>query len=123
MKEVKVIPVIENVNCQEKLRRTRLGQYFRSLGGFLRAGSIEGEDSCEGDGGGPLSCCGTLAGLVSWGIDCGSNNVPSVYVRTTKYFNWISHATGRPIQAFYPNQNNTTSFLQKQFTYGNLSPR
>lgn len=106
MKEVKV-PVIENVNCQEKLRRTRLGPYFKLHEGFLCAGSIEGEDSCKGDGGGPLSCYRndgrySLAGLVSWGIDCGSNDVPGVYVRTVKYLDWISYATGRPISYFSP---------------------
>ncbi|XP_022659018.1 tryptase-like [Varroa jacobsoni] len=106
MKEVKV-PVIENVNCQQKLRRTRLGPYFKLFEGFICAGSQEGEDSCKGDGGGPLSCYRhdgryALAGLVSWGIDCGSRDVPGVYVRVTRYLDWIAEVTGKPISSFNP---------------------
>lgn len=108
MKEVSV-PVISNEECQSKLRKTRLGRYFKLHGGFLCAGGKEGEDSCKGDGGGPLVCFRsdnsyTVAGLVSWGIDCGQSNVPGVYVNVKKYINWIASKTEKPIENYWSTQ-------------------
>lgn len=106
MKEVNV-PVIDNPTCQNLLRQTRLGRYFRLHEGFICAGTEDGVDSCKGDGGGPLSCYTPdgryhLAGLVAWGIDCGTPDVPGVYVRVAKYLDWISEVTRLPISEFYP---------------------
>lgn len=108
MKEISV-PVIGHGECQNMLRKTRLGQYFKLHGGFLCAGGKEGEDSCKGDGGGPLVCFRednsyTVAGLVSWGIDCGQPNVPGVYVNVKKYINWIASKTQRPIEDYWSSQ-------------------
>ncbi|XP_037273898.1 phenoloxidase-activating factor 2 isoform X3 [Rhipicephalus microplus] len=106
MKEV-TVPVIDNPMCQNLLRQTRLGRYFRLHEGFICAGTEDGVDSCKGDGGGPLSCYTPdgryhLAGLVAWGIDCGTPDVPGVYVRVAKYLDWISEVTRLPISEFYP---------------------
>lgn len=47
----------------------------------------------EGDGGSPLVCpigqTWFLAGLVAWGIGCGTGNVPGVYVNVATYVPWI----------------------------------
>ncbi|KFM61859.1 Serine proteinase stubble, partial [Stegodyphus mimosarum] len=107
MKEVSV-PVLGHAECQEKLRRTRLGRYFKLHAGFLCAGGKEGQDSCKGDGGGPLVCFRsdnsyTVAGLVSWGLDCGHADVPGVYVNVRKYINWITSKTGKPLQDYWSN--------------------
>lgn len=61
----------------------------------LCAGGIEGQDSCNGDSGGPLMAhnrFGThfLVGVISFGPDrCGSAGKPSVNTRVTEYLNWI----------------------------------
>ncbi|XP_076348306.1 ovochymase-1-like [Tachypleus tridentatus] len=107
LKEV-LVPVLNNARCQELLRETRLGKLYQLYDGFICAGGQESEDSCKGDGGGPLSCWrrdGTygLAGIVSWGINCGDPGVPGVYIRIQKYIDWITDITNRPITDFWPN--------------------
>ncbi|XP_054718614.1 uncharacterized protein LOC129228011 [Uloborus diversus] len=106
MKEV-VLQVTDNYKCEEMLRKTRLGRFFQLHEGFLCAGGEYGLDSCKGDGGGPLVCYRkdksyALAGIVSWGIDCGQPGVPGVYVKIQKYLDWISKTTGVPLDDYWP---------------------
>nr|CAH7759391.1 unnamed protein product [Callosobruchus chinensis] len=58
------------------------------------AGGEEGNDACQGDGGGPLVCQDDgfyeLAGLVSWGFGCGRLDVPGVYVKVSSFIGWIN---------------------------------
>ncbi|OWA51945.1 putative Acrosin [Hypsibius exemplaris] len=59
----------------------------------------EGKDVCGGDSGGPFACSddsGTfvLEGIVSWGSDCGTYNLPGVYTRVGYYIPWIENITG-----------------------------
>ena len=57
MKEVAELPIVPNEQCQEALRsKTRLPSIWKLHESFLCAGGIEGKDTCEGDGGGPLVC-------------------------------------------------------------------
>ncbi|XP_054706614.1 uncharacterized protein LOC129216425 [Uloborus diversus] len=105
MKKVS-LPVIGHRECQEKLRNTILGPRFKLHSGFFCAGGKEGEDSCTGDGGGPLVCLQedntyVLAGIVSWGLECGTKDVPGVYVNVQKYVNWISSSTGNPVEEYW----------------------
>merc|ERR1712198_776258 len=84
MKKVE-LPTVEHHQCQDLLRRTRLGQYFQLDDSFMCAGGEENKDACKGDGGGPLACQDpvtgqyVLTGITAFGIGCGNKDVPGVY--------------------------------------------
>ncbi|XP_034233747.1 phenoloxidase-activating factor 2-like [Thrips palmi] len=94
------LPVVPHAECQDKLRRTRLGAKFILHKTFMCAGGIQGRDACTGDGGSPLVCPMTqdddsryvYAGIVSWGIGCGTADVPGVYADVAMFRTWIEEA-------------------------------
>lgn len=51
-------------------------------------------DACQGDSGGPAMAYidgnPVLAGIISWGVSCGSGKYPGVYVQVSKFAGWIS---------------------------------
>ena len=56
MKQIK-LPMVPNDQCQKALRdKTYLFSRWKLHSSFVCAGGIEGEDACDGDGGGPLVC-------------------------------------------------------------------
>jgi len=87
--------ILEHNSCQEKLRKTKLGSFFILDQSFTCAGGQTDKDMCTGDGGSPLMCEGpngfVQAGIVSWGINCGLNDVPGVYVNLSNYVCWIKN--------------------------------
>uniref|UniRef100_A0A182W105 Peptidase S1 domain-containing protein n=1 Tax=Anopheles minimus TaxID=112268 RepID=A0A182W105_9DIPT len=93
-KEVDV-PIVSSANCQLSLRNTRLGgRFVLDTTSFICAGGELGKDACTGDGGSPLVCPLNgrwyVVGLVAWGIGCGANGVPGVYVNVASYNTWIT---------------------------------
>ncbi|XP_016279614.1 testisin-like [Monodelphis domestica] len=61
---------------------------------MLCAGYLEGKkDACQGDSGGPLVCevnkIWYQAGIISWGIGCGSPYFPGVYTNVSFHISWI----------------------------------
>lgn len=67
-----ILPLINQVTCQNQLRATRLGGGFiLDTFSFLCAGGVSGRDACVGDGGSPLVCqvnnLWYVVGLVAWG--------------------------------------------------------
>ncbi|XP_061515729.1 phenoloxidase-activating factor 2 [Anopheles gambiae] len=90
------LPLMPRGACQRALRMTRLGRRFKLHESFLCAGGEKGRDTCKGDGGSPLVCPipGVAngyyqAGIVAWGINCGIEGVPGVYVNVALFREWI----------------------------------
>lgn len=60
------------------------------------AGGKEGEDTCNGDSGGPLLCKRNgryhIHGVTSYGTElCGTRNLPGVYTEVSSYREWIDY--------------------------------
>ena len=62
--------------------------------------ALEGQDSCNGDSGGPLMTSidnekilekqWIQVGIVSWGLDkCGMKGIPGVYTNVKDYLKWV----------------------------------
>ncbi|XP_049883380.1 phenoloxidase-activating factor 2-like isoform X2 [Pectinophora gossypiella] len=104
------IPVVERRACQESLRKTRLGRFFELHSSFMCAGGEPGKDTCKGDGGSPLVCPIEFekdrymqSGIVAWGIGCGEDGTPGVYVDVSNLRNWIDDKVkgqGYPINGY-----------------------
>ncbi|XP_013004333.2 plasminogen [Cavia porcellus] len=83
------LPVVENKVCNR----------FEYLNGRVKSNELcaghlaGGADSCQGDSGGPLVCFEKdkyiLQGVTSWGLGCARPNKPGVYVRVSRFVNWI----------------------------------
>ncbi|KAI9557101.1 hypothetical protein GHT06_016899 [Daphnia sinensis] len=89
------VPVLDSNDCEQRLRRTRLGPFFQlSRSSFVCAGGEAGKDACTGDGGSPLVCEVNgrfeLVGLVAWGIGCAEQSLPGVYVNVRSYADWLN---------------------------------
>lgn len=95
MKKV-IVPYVEHNKCQEQLRKTRLGPFFRLHKSLLCAGGEKNKDACKGDGGSPLICefapgesVFFQAGIVVGGVGCGIENVPGLYANVIGFKEWI----------------------------------
>ena len=110
MKQVD-LPVVPHRECQNRLRTTRLGRWFRLHRTFTCAGGVEGVDVCRGDGGSPYVCPSkedptkyVQVGIVAWGIGCGEGGIPGVYGSVPKMVDWVhakmtEHGFGQPSKA------------------------
>ncbi|KFB49743.1 AGAP011781-PA-like protein [Anopheles sinensis] len=90
------LPIVDSGRCREAMRKARLGQKFKLHNTSLCAGGKKDADVCSGDGGAALVCpvYGSensyyQAGIVAWGIGCGDENIPGVYVDVTVMLPWI----------------------------------
>ena len=88
------LPLVDHSLCQKLLKKTRLGKWFRLHESFICAGGEPKQDTCQGDGGGPLACLNEatkqweLVGITSWGIGCGEN-IPAVYANVAWASDWF----------------------------------
>lgn len=91
------LPMVEKFSCQAQLRKTALGKRFDLHESFLCAGGAKDEDTCVGDGGGPLICPISDSdddryqqiGITSWGLGCNAEGVPGVYANVAFFRDWI----------------------------------
>ncbi len=75
------LPVISNAECAQV--------HDGITGNMFCAGYANGaQDTCQGDSGGPLMINNSVAGLVSFGAECGVTY--GVYTRVANYATWIS---------------------------------
>lgn len=91
------LPIVPSNSCQDTLRTTILGSFFNLDKSFICAGGKASENTCIGDGGGPLVCpvlgkkdTYQLAGIVSWGLAC-EDPVPGVYTNVAIFREWIDN--------------------------------
>uniref|UniRef100_A0A2H1WBM5 Phenoloxidase-activating factor 2 n=1 Tax=Spodoptera frugiperda TaxID=7108 RepID=A0A2H1WBM5_SPOFR len=89
------LPVVSHGKCEDVLRRnTSLGEVFSLHSTFMCAGGEKDKDTCTGDGGSPLSCPidtdrFVQSGMVAWGVGCGKDGIPGVYVDVSTLRDWI----------------------------------
>ncbi|XP_063622372.1 protein masquerade [Cydia splendana] len=87
------LPIVSDAECIRKVNAVTEKIFILPASSFC-AGGEEGNDACQGDGGGPLVCQDDgfyeLAGLVSWGFGCGRQDVPGVYVKVSAFIGWIN---------------------------------
>ena len=50
------LPILRHDECNQAFRASRLGKKFSLHKSMLCAGGEHAEDTCKGDGGGPLVC-------------------------------------------------------------------
>lgn len=84
------VPYVDNDICRITLEKEGL----TITDNMLCAGAWEGgKDACYGDSGGPLlrqvQGRDVLAGIVSFGHECAVRAKPGVYVRVSKFTDWI----------------------------------
>lgn len=87
------IPVVSFKMCKNNYARRYHGKLDHVTDNMFCAGEGR-EDSCRGDSGGPAVIDGNLVGIVSFGLECGSEEFPGVYTRVYVYRDWIAEKTG-----------------------------
>ncbi|XP_027741824.1 enteropeptidase [Empidonax traillii] len=89
LKEAEV-PLISNEKCQQ-----RMPEYSITENMLCAGYDMGGIDSCQGDSGGPLTFEDRdkwfLVGVTSFGYKCALPERPGVYVRVTKFVDWIKN--------------------------------
>ncbi|XP_074003749.1 coagulation factor X-like [Numenius arquata] len=89
VKRMKVlqIPYVDRDTCKLSLRNPVKGNMF--CAGYDK----DGEDVCQGDGGGPhvTQYKGTyfVTGIISWGEGCGRQGKYGVYTNLSKFLPWV----------------------------------
>ncbi|XP_017075103.2 phenoloxidase-activating factor 2-like [Drosophila eugracilis] len=90
------LPLISREECQNKLRKTRLGEKYELPDSLICAGGEKDNDACTGDGGSALFCPMeddparyAQAGIVNFGIGCAQENVPGTFTNVAMFRDFI----------------------------------
>ncbi|KAI8042965.1 hypothetical protein M5D96_004289 [Drosophila gunungcola] len=88
------LPIVDGSTCEQQLKPTKLGYGFQLPQSLICAGGEPNQDACIGDGGSALFCPVegqkyVQAGIVSWGMGCGLENVPATYTNVPLFIDWI----------------------------------
>ncbi|KAL2810617.1 trypsin-like serine protease [Aspergillus granulosus] len=81
------VDVLDRTEC-----KARYSDYVIPItdGMFCNGVPGGGKGPCKGDSGGPVVLDGVLAGIVSWGLGCGSEQRPQVSTNVAYYQDWIA---------------------------------
>ncbi|KAL5238777.1 hypothetical protein ACI65C_006187 [Semiaphis heraclei] len=88
------VPIINNSDCETMFRAAGYAKKIPDT--FICAGTKDGGlDACKGDSGGPMVVQRpdnrwVVAGIIAWGMRCGEPNSPGVYMRISKFTDWIN---------------------------------
>ena len=91
------LPVVDPKDCSDSLTKLRSEGTSavpqESTNMFCAGYPDGGQDSCEGDSGGPFAVQSQdhywAAGIVSWGVGCASPGRYGFYTRVSNYVAWI----------------------------------
>lgn len=93
------LPIVDRNQCENRLRQTRLGQYFILHPSLMCAGGL-GFETCKGDRGSPLICeiphltdRFYQTGIMAGGLRC-DENTPGIYVNIAHFADWIQQQLG-----------------------------
>ncbi|XP_017130428.1 phenoloxidase-activating factor 2-like [Drosophila elegans] len=96
------LPMVDRAECQDQLRKVDPGPNFVLAPSLICAGGEKDRDACTGDGGSALFCSlGDFAdryeqaGIVSWGVGCGIENVPATFTNVALFRDWIDRSLAR----------------------------
>ncbi|XP_003743910.1 trypsin [Galendromus occidentalis] len=86
------LPIVSNYICNNRyfdVRDVRINENHICAGDL----DIDGTGVGQGDSGGPLVCeengAHLLAGITSFGVDCGDSKHPTVFTRVSSFRRWI----------------------------------
>ena len=95
----RTLPYIDKNECEQTLRKTLNESRFKLDESLICAGGGAKEDTCEGDGGGPLVCPmnkyqnrTVQIGITAGGIGCGKPGIPGLYASVSDGICFIKHA-------------------------------
>ncbi|XP_041968414.1 phenoloxidase-activating factor 2-like [Aricia agestis] len=92
------LKLVEDGECEKTYQRELENEDFTLHDSLTCAASKGDLDTCVGDGGSPLVCpvkgCGeghryAIYGLVAYGMGCGEQDIPGVYVNIPRMHPWV----------------------------------
>ncbi|EQC33795.1 hypothetical protein SDRG_08478 [Saprolegnia diclina VS20] len=94
------LKIWSNKDCQAAFTKLNDPSIPAVATSMVCAGGVKGEDTCQGDMGGPLTVTkngkDVLVGLTSWGVVCGEAGIPSVYARLSQAKDFIAPYLPKP---------------------------